>query len=390
MVMTSSPLKQEFLLDPEIIFLNHGSFGATPRPVFDSYQKWQRELEKQPVAFLGRQAGNLLSSARACLAEYLGTRRDNLVFVTNVTEAINIVARSLALKPGDEVLSTDMEYGAIDRTWRFLTQKQAGSQGWKYINQPVTTPVQDKNQIVADLWRGVTNRTRLITLSHISSPTGLIFPVKEICQRARDQGILTLIDGAHAPGQIPLDLDDLGADFYGGNCHKWLCAPKGSGFLFAAPSAQRLIEPLIVSWGWQSENPGPSQFVDYLEWTGTRDLSAFLAVPDAIHFLQGHDWPQIRQGCHSLASQAIELISSLTGLPPLYSADSDWFAQMATARLPDSVDLKSFQDTLLNRFHIEIPLVNWNGQKLIRFSFQAYNSQKDLEALVDALKELLH
>lgn len=378
-------LKQEFLLDPDVIFLNHGSFGATPRPVFERYQMWQRELEKQPVEFLGRKASPLLSTARASLAEYLGTRCDNLVFVTNVTEAINITARSLALAEGDEVLTSDMEYGAIDRTWRFLAQKQ----GFKYINQPVSVPVQNPEQVIQDIWSGVTGRTRVISLSHISSPTAMIFPVKEICRRARNQGILTLIDGAHVPGQIDLNLDDIDADFYGGNCHKWLCAPKGAGFLFAAPRVQHLIQPLIVSWGWQSEAPGQSQFVDYLEWTGTRDISAFLAVPDAIQFLKTHDWPRVRQACYSLASQAIAQISSLTGLSPLYPADSDLFAQMATARLPDSVDPVALHDALWSQFHIEIPLINWNGRKLIRFSFQAYNSEEDLNSLIAALQKLL-
>jgi len=385
MVTTLQNLKQEFLLDPEVIFLNHGSFGATPRPVFDRYQMWQRELEKQPVEFLGRKFVPLLASARASLAKYLGTRRDNLVFVTNVTEAINIVAHSLPFDPGDEVLTSDLEYGAIYRTWRFLAQKQ----GFKYINQPVSVPVTNPEQVVDEFWRGVTSRTRLISLSHISSPTAMIFPVKEICRRAKDQGILTLIDGAHAPGQIDLDLDDLGADFYGGNCHKWLCAPKGAGFLYASPAVQHLIQPLIVSWGWQSETPGTSQFVDYLEWTGTRDISAFLTVPDAIQFLEDNHWPQVRLTCHLLASQAMDRISHLTGLLPLYPSSSEWYGQMATARLPDSIDLTEFQNVLLSRFHIEIPLINCNGQKLIRFSFQAYNSQQDLDALVAALEKLL-
>jgi isopenicillin-N epimerase len=393
MIIASQDLKQEFLLDPEITFLNHGSFGATPRQVFERYQMWQCELEKQPVEFLGRKTPTLLSEARATLAKFLGTQRDNLVFVTNVTEAINIVARSLTLGPGDEVLSSDMEYGAIDRTWSYLAQKQgrlqSQGQAWKYINQPVSVPVQDQERVIGDIWRGVTARTRLISLSHISSPTAMIFPVKEICRRARDQGILTLIDGAHAPGQVDLNLDDLGADFYGGNCHKWLCAPKGSGFLFAAPVVQSLIEPLIVSWGWQSDSPGPSRFVDYLEWTGTRDISAFLAVPDAIEFVNSHNWTRVRQACHDLAAQALDHISRLTGLQPLYSPDSDWFGQMATARLPDSIDPAAFQFKLLSRFNIEVPIIKWNGQNLIRFSFQAYNSQDDLDRLVVALEELL-
>lgn len=379
-------LKHEFLLDPNVVFLNHGSFGATPRPVFERYQILQRELESEPVEFLGRNASSLLSIARSSLAVYLGTERDNLVYVTNVTEALNIVAHSLKLGEGDEVLTSNMEYGAVDRTWRFLAQKQ----GFKYINQPVTVPVQNQDQVINDIWQGVTEQTRILYLSHISSSTAMIFPVKEICRKAKELGIITIIDGAHAPGQINLNLDDIGADFYGGNCHKWLCAPKGAGFLYAAPGFQQLVQPLIVSWGWQSETPGPSQFIDYLEWTGTRDISAFLAVPDAIRYQQERNWPKVREECHLMAGQAIRQISTLTGLGPLYPAESHWYAQMATARLPDNISCIQLQKALWNQYRIEIPIIDWNGIKLIRFSFQAYNSFKDLDLLLVALNELVN
>jgi isopenicillin-N epimerase len=276
----TSNLRNEFLLDPRITFLNHGSFGATPRRVFECYQHWQRELEFEPVEFLSRRAPELLQASRAFLAEYLCTQADNLVYVQNATTGLNIVARSLNLVAGDEVLSTDHEYGAIDRTWKFFAQKR----GFKYINYPLPSPVSTIAEFVEAFWKGVTPQTRVIFISHITSPTAIIFPIKELCSRARNARILTIIDGAHVPGQISLSLDDLGADIYCGNLHKWLCAPKGSAFLFARPEIQPLIEPLVVSWGWQSENPGPSLFVDYHEWAGTRDISAFLAVPEAIRF----------------------------------------------------------------------------------------------------------
>lgn len=377
-------LKQDFLLDPNIVFLNHGSFGATPRPVFECYQSWQRQLENQPVEFLGRKAPALMLEARSALAEYLGTQRDNLVYVTNVTYALNIVARSLKLGPGDEVLASDMEYGAIDRTWRFLAQKQ----GFKYINHPVTVPVMDQAELVQDLWASVNERTKIIALSHISSPTGMIFPVKEICRLAREKGIITVIDGAHAPGQIPLNLEEIGADFYGGNCHKWLCAPKGAGFLYAAPRVQHLVEPLVISWGWQSEHPGPSQFVDYLEWTGTQDISAFLSVPAAIRYQREHDWDQVRARCHELARQAMLQISALSGFKPLYPPSDGWFSQMATAPLKSSLEPVALQTALREKFRIEIPVHDWNGHRLVRFSFQAYNSAEDLARLVSALEKL--
>src|SRR5262245_16903128 len=212
----------EFLLRPEITFLNHGSFGACPRPVFEIFQAWQRELEAQPVEFLGRRISQLLAEARARLASYVGTQADHLVFVPNATYGVNVVARSLELQPGDEVLTTNHEYGAADRAWRFNCARR----GVRYISRPIALPAECDEPIADQLWAGVTERTRVIFLSHITSPTALIFPVAEICRRARAAGIMTVVDGAHAPGQIDLDLEGMGVDFYSGNCHKWLCAPK--------------------------------------------------------------------------------------------------------------------------------------------------------------------
>jgi isopenicillin-N epimerase len=375
-------LRRHFLLDSSVVFLNHGSFGATPRPVFRAYQRWQRELERQPVEFLGRRFADLMSAARTDLAAYLGTRPDNLVYTANVTVSLNIVARSLALGPGDEVLSTDHEYGALDRTWRFLSQKR----GFAYINQPIPVPLTSAGAFVDALWQGVTPRTRVIFLSHITSPTALLFPVEEVIRRARRAGILTVIDGAHAPGQIPLRLDELGADFYGGNLHKWLCAPKGAGFLYARPEAQSLLEPLVVSWGWEAEVPGPSRFVDHHEWWGTRDIAAFLAVPQAIRFQEEHDWPRVRAACHALVKEAVGRVCGLTGLPPL--ADDSWYVQLAAAPLPARVDLPSLKKKLYEEYRIEAPLIAWNGRKLIRISVQGYNTRRDVERLLEALKEL--
>lgn len=368
-----------------MIFLNHGSFGATPRPVFEQYQAWQRELERQPVEFLGRRFASLMETARKSLAGYLGTHHENLVYVPNATVGLNIVARSLNLGEGDEVLASDHEYGALDRTWRFL----ANQQGYKYINHPLSLPVASIDSFVDQFWQAVTPRTRVIFLSHITSPTAVIFPIQQICTRARQAGILTVIDGAHAPGQIPLELDDLGADFYSGNLHKWLCAPKGAAFLYVRPEVQNLIQPLVVSWGFESEHPGPSRFVDLLEWVGTRDISAYLSVPAAIHFQNEHDWPALRQRCHLLARQARQEITALTGLPALYPDTAEWYAQMGTAQLPPQADLDTLKSRLYEEYRIEIPLINWNGYHLIRFSLQAYNTRADIDALLSALRQLL-
>lgn len=376
-------LRPYFLLDSSIIFLNHGSFGATPRPVFRAYQRWQRELERQPVEFLGRRHNDLMAAARAELAAYLGTSPANLVYTTNVTVALNIVARSLDLGPGDEVLTTDHEYGALDRTWRFLAQKR----GFSYRRQPIPVPLTTSEAFVEALWQGVTPRTRVIFLSHITSPTALIFPVEAVVHRARREGILTVIDGAHAPGQVSLRLDDLGADFYGGNLHKWLCAPKGAGFLYARPEVQPLLEPLVVSWGWEAEVPGPSRLVDYHEWQGTRDIAAFLAVPEAIRFQQEHDWPRVQAACHELARRALEAMTDLTGLPPL--SGEAWFGQFVSIPLPEKVDLVECKRRLYEEYRIEAPLLAWNEYKLLRVSFQGYNSERDLHALLRAMWALL-
>lgn len=382
----SNPYRELFLLDPDVVFLNHGSFGATPKPVFESYQRWQRELEHQPVAFLGRRIRSLLQSSRENLGEYLHTAEDNLVFVTNATHGLNIVAHSLSLGPGDEVLSSNHEYGALDKTWQFLSQKF----GFKYINISVPIPDHSPDDFVGAIFDHVTPRTRVIFLSHITSPTAIIFPIKEICDRAKSAGILTVIDGAHAPGQIRLDLDDLGADFYSGNLHKWLCAPKGSAFLYASPHVQPLIEPLIVSWGWESENPGKSRFVDVLEWTGTRDPAAFLAVQDAIAFQHEHDWETVRDECHKMAAETQKRITQLTGISAINGDDQSLFAQMATSPLPNELDADTVKNQLYDRYRIEVPLINWEGRNLIRYSFQAYNTVEDMERLIAALSEIIN
>lgn len=379
------PLPRDlFLLDPEIAFLNHGSFGATPRPVFEKYQAWQRELEWQPVEFLGRRLTGLLHTARRELAEYVHTAPDNLVYVPNATTGLNIVARSLHLKPGDEILTTDHEYGAMERMWRFLC-RQAGT---VLKAQPVPVPVTTADDFVETLWSGVTPRTRVLFLSHITSPTALIFPAQEVCLRARAAGLLTIVDGAHAVGQIPLDLEALGADFYSSNAHKWLCAPKGAAFLYTRPEMQPRVEPLVISWGYEAETPSDSRFIDEQEYTGTRDYSAFLTVPAAIRFCEEHHWEGVRARCHTLAQQVRARVTALTGLPPLSPDSTDWYMQMVTLPLPpcDPAQLKT---RLIDEFRVEVPVMVWKGQPFLRVSVQAYNTQQDVDRLLDALEQLL-
>ncbi len=377
----------EFLVRRDIAFLNHGSFGARPRPVFETYQRWQRELEAQPVEFLGRRISGLLAEARASLAAYVGTHADNLVFVPNTTHGINIIARSLDLKPGDEVLATDHEYGAVERTWRFICERR----GAQFRTQPITLPMTTPEAMIEALWEGVTERTRVIVVSHITSPTALIFPVAEIARRAARQGIFTVIDGAHAPGQIDLNLEEIGADFYVGNCHKWLCAPVGAGFLYARPERQPLLEPLVVSWGWQARKPSGSPFQDYFEWIGTDDPAAYLSVPAAIEFQAQHDWPAVRAACHQLAAEARDRIGALTGLPHICPDSPGWWAQMFAAPLPisDTPAMEELKQRLWEEYQVEAPITLWRDQFFIRVSIQAYNTPRDVDRLLDGLTHLL-
>jgi len=373
---------EQFLLRPDVAFLNHGSFGACPKPVFDTYQAWQRELEAEPVEFLGRRSGGLLADARKVLGTYVGADAEDLVFVTNATYGVNIVARSLDLGPGDEVLTTDHEYGACDRTWKFI----CGTRGARYVKTPIPLPLPSDDEIVERLWAGVNERTKVIYMSHITSPTAITLPVGEICKRAREAGILTVIDGAHAPGQVELNLEKLGADFYTGNLHKWLCAPKGSGFLYARRDRQALLNPLIVSWGWESETPGPSQFIDHFTWLGTADPSAYLSVPAAIEFQRQWNWPRVREACHALAVAGRRRLEEVTGMPTL-SPESN-YVQMCSIELPAG-SIEKLGTRLFDEYKVEVPLTRWDNREFLRISIQAYNSVEDVDRLVDALERLI-
>lgn len=392
-------LKEHFLLDPDVIFLNHGSFGATPRPVFETHIAWQRLLERQPVEFLARRANELMDVARQCLGEYLGVSAENIVYFPNPTTAVNMVARSLfqahrdqssilrwpILEPGDEILTTNHEYGAMDRTWRYYCKRD----GIRYIQMEIPPPFQDDQKFIEKFWAGVNNRTRIIFLSHVTSPTGIIAPVKEICQRARQAGLLSIIDGAHAVGQIPLDLMDIEADIYTGACHKWLCAPKGSAFLYVCKDIQEKLDPLVISWGYQPD-PGYGsgvQFIDYHEWQGTRDISPFLSTPAAIEFQAEHKWEKVQVNCHDLAVETRRRLNAITRQPIICGEDK--FGQMFSITLPKEIDPQDLKSRLYDDFSIEVPVFEWCGEILLRASFQGYNDQGDADALVQALENLL-
>ena len=249
-------------------------------------------------------------------------------------------------------------------------------------------PATSQQNLADDFLKGATSRTRVIFISHITSLTAMRFPVEEICRRARLAGILTVVDGAHAPGQIPLDLDELDADFYGGNLHKWLCAPKGAGFLYAKPDVQHLLEPLVVSWGYESETPSSSTFIDHHEWWGTRDVAAFLTVPAAIRFQRENNWDEVRAECHVALREALREIARIVDTPGLYREDS-WYVQMASASLPSTTDVAAFQSQLYDQYRVEAPVQAWNEWKLARISIQGYNEPRDIERLLQAIQEMM-
>jgi isopenicillin-N epimerase len=304
-------LRQYFQLDPDVVFLNHGSFGATPHPVFDVYQEWQRRIERQPVRFFQEEATPALRTARTALAATVGARPEDLVFVHNATFGVNVVARALDLQPGDEVLTTTHEYGACSNAWETVCAQR----GARYVRQPLAWPFGDEAQLIEELWQAVTPATKVLYFSHITSPTALTLPVAALCRHARAAGILTVIDGAHAPGQVDIDLATLDADIYTGNLHKWLCAPKGAGFLWVRPALQAQITPLVVSWGYGPERGHfeESDFISAHQWQGTDDISAYLSVPAAIQFQAEHDWPAVRQQCHTLLSATLARLTAITG-----------------------------------------------------------------------------
>jgi isopenicillin-N epimerase len=372
-----TPLKEQFLLDPDIAYLNHGSYGACPRPVFEVYQEWQLRTEREPTQFFFREADAELDAARATIGRYLNADADDLVFVPNATIGLNTVIRSLHLEAGDEILTTDHEYGALDYTWEFMCSKT----GACYRPHPIPMPVTTHADFVESFWSAVTPRTRVIYISHMTSPTALIFPVQEICRRARAAGILTIVDGAHIPGHIPLDLRALDADFYSGNFHKWLCAPRGSAFLYVKREHHRLIEPLVISWGW----PERESFVRQNQWQGTRELAAFLSVPAAIAFQEQHHWSTVRAECHALVTSAQTRIARLEGAQMVSPSNGEWFAQMVTLLLPPC-DVEQIERTLLHDYKVDIPVRAWREHRFIRVSIQGYNTADDVDRLLSGLE----
>ncbi|MBI3863112.1 MAG: aminotransferase class V-fold PLP-dependent enzyme [Planctomycetia bacterium] len=417
----SNPWRELWSLQPGVTYLNHGSFGPPPKSVEAARGQWIARLDGNPMDFFVRQMEGHLEQARHCLGGVFGTSGDNLLFVDNATFAMNIVAAGFPLEAGDEVLATNHEYGAVLRIWR----GRCKDRGARFVVQKLPESFRSADEVVDSLFAGVTERTRLIVVSHITSPTALILPVAEICRRARSQGIRVCIDGPHALAAVPVNLDGLDCDFYCASCHKWLSAPFGAGFLYVHPRWKQTVRPVVVSWG-DSLSGRPHSWQDEFVWSGTRDPSPFLATTAAIEFFsranQGpgsecgltgvaipesvHEGDWSRHDCEKpvginvfravsrdLVATARHAILAVTQLEPI--GTPEWYRTMITMPLPDSVSeiphghMHPLQAALWEQNQIEVPIVSWNGRRHIRVSCHLYNDETELQYLTSALRALL-
>jgi isopenicillin-N epimerase len=379
----SGNLRDHFLLEPDVVFLNHGSFGACPKPVFEAYQAWQLQLERQPVRFFIKELLPGLEVARRALEEYVGAERDCIVPVINATVGVNTIAHSLKLEPGDEILSNDHEYGACVRVWN----KICGKTGAVIVSAPIPTYIESLEHIAEAIWSKVTDRTKVLFISHITSPSGIVFPAEELCRRAKERGILTIVDGAHCAGQIPLNLGSGWVDFYTGNCHKWLCAPKGSAFLYAAPDKKHLLEPLMVSWGGNNEWSTDDPFINELQIHGTDDMSGFLSVPAAIKFQANHNWDAVRTECQAKVAWVKDELEKLPDVEAWYPTKNSLQKQMAAVILRGKQG-PQVKEYLEREYRIEIPVWTMGDDAILRVSVQGYTTLQELELLVKAVAML--
>jgi isopenicillin-N epimerase len=390
-----SPLAHHWTLDPDTVYLNHGSFGACPRVVLEAQAEWRARMERQPVQFLWRDLPDLIDAAREKLATFLNAEFDDLVFVGNATAGVNAVVRSLHLSPGDELLTTNHDYNAC----RNVLVETAARTGARIVVAQVPFPLRDENEIIEALLAAVTPHTRLAMIDHITSPTALVFPIEKIVRALEAHGIDTLVDGAHAPGAVPLSIALLRPAYYTGNLHKWVCAPKGAGFLWVRPDRQDALRPPVMSHGENTRRTGRSPFHDRFDWPGTLDPSAWLSVSAALDWgasLLPGGWGELRDRNRQLAIAGRALLAGQFNLP--LPCPNEMLASMATLILPESLQqppmdngrFDAVQAKLHAEHHVEVPIVRWGEPKRrhVRISAQAYNNTDDYRALADALERL--
>jgi isopenicillin-N epimerase len=390
--MTDTPdLRTSWSIPDDVTYLNHGSFGPTPKAVFEVREEWSRRLAAQPMDFYLRQMEPALDAAAADLAKFIDADPRHLAFVDNATAAMNAVAATVPLAPGDEILLNDHEYGAVQRIWRSI----AARTGAKVVTAQIPVPVASASDVVDPLFAAVTPQTKLIVVSHVSSPTAIVFPVSEISRRAKDQGIAVCVDGPHAIAMRDVSLRTLNCDFYCASLHKWLSAPFGSGFLYVAPKWQGRLKTPVTSWG-RSLGGRPARWQDELNWLGTRDPAACLAVPAAIRFLEAYGLARFRDATHALCREARCLLETVTGCRALVPDSPAWYGSMITIPLPaggprraqpNAVD--PLQQALWDGHRIEVPVFDWHDARYLRVSCHLYNAFDDLQRLADALRELL-
>ena len=379
-------------IDPGLIYLNHGSFGPTPRMVRESQREWSRQMGANPQEFLSRRFEGLLEETSKRLAENLGTVGDNLIPVENATQGMNLVAQALPLAAGDEVLLTTHEYGAVKRLWH----KRSQARGARLVQAPLPLPLESSRQVVEALLGYANERTRLIVVSHVTSPTALVLPVEEICRAARQRGIAVCVDGPHAIAMREVNLSRLDCDFYVASCHKWLSAPLGTGFLYVHPRWQAEMRPCIVSWGGTTCGRPPSWKDEFL-WLGTRDATGYLAIPAAWEFLQQYGLEKFRVETHDLAAYARKRLLSWMRTEPLSADSQEWYGSMVSVPLPDTVDVPKtwtglphpLQTRLAEQYRIEVPLMKWGHRMYIRVSCHLYNEASQIDRLCDVLRRLL-
>lgn len=393
-------LRDEWRLRPDTIYLNHGSFGPPPRAVREARQRWQESLDEQPMDFFVRAFEPAWLAARDRLARFVGAAPGSLIFVENATVGMNIVADSWPLAAGDEVLLTDHEYGAVQRMW----QRACERAGAGFRIAALQTPFRDPAQTAEELLAAASDRTRLLVVSHVTSPTAVVLPVAEICRLARQRGIAVAIDGPHAVAQTPLAIDPLDCDFYAASCHKWLSGPFGSGFLYVAPRQQALVRPPVLSWG-RIPPAKIESWADEFVWSGTRNPTAYLAVPAAIDFLESVGLETFRARTHWLAQYARRRLTALTGLTPLVPDDPAWYGSMALVPLPPPRVRRALtaderpeegcpvsnplQHTIWRTLGIEVPVIEFQGTRYLRVSCHLYNDTEQIERLAVGLKRLL-